>query len=388
LLKSDKDYGGPFSSKVLSIRSDRVPFVGSTEWDYYYRTYQWGINAIGTVSHPSLDNLIWDGSEARNEMFSNISYPEDLASFSNKVYGRLNPTEDLPDILEIIGELLLDGIPKLPGKLFSRLRNFKSLGSEYLNVKFGWEPFIRDVISLLELWLELDERITQLLRDNGQKVRRSGVLFSETTSTPLVETADVIIDVKNVSIGGYYPLVDVEPQLSAHRGRTWSVTKDEVWFSGRGSYLLPTDLQFSPTRDNVLDYITLLAEVPDISSVYEVIPWTWLIDWFTNIGEIVARAAGHGIGEYTLDYCYLMRHRTIEQHYAVQYYKRRSNITDASATDYVIPCQKRDASATVSIETKQRIAASPFGFEVSLDGLTPRQIAILTALGLSRQNFI
>lgn len=71
-------------------------------------------------------------------------------------------------------------------------------------------------------------------------------------------------------------------------------------------------------------------------------------------------------------YGYVMEHRRVENHY------RLYGIRLAGMQEDLRLEQK------FGRETKARVRASPFGFGLSFDGFTPRQMAILAALGITR----
>jgi hypothetical protein len=234
---------------------------------------------------------------------------------------------------------------------------------------------------MLELYDKLEKRLAQIRRDNGQSVRRSGRLFyDKVVSDKTNISAEVGIWGAEIAAAGNYDPQPYGPY------ETWTEEETRVWFAGKGSYLLPHDLHEDPLRGKVGDFITLLARIPSPSSVYKLIPWTWLLNWFSNLGEIVEQAYGHGVGEFTLDYCYLMRTVTHKRFYALANY-RRPYLVDYSGQP-LVALGDREASCVITKTTKERIAATPFGFNITLGDLSASQLAILTALGLSRQNFI
>jgi hypothetical protein len=71
-----------------------------------------------------------------------------------------------------------------------------------------------------------------------------------------------------------------------------------------------------------------------------------------------------------------MRHSSTKKVYTM---KTRSLIFEG-----LQPIPQWSLSASETWETKERIAASHFGFGVQMESLSARQLAILSALGLSR----
>jgi len=100
--------------------------------------------------------------------------------------------------------------------------------------------------------------------------------------------------------------------------------------------------------------------------LWNLAPWSWAADWFGNIGDVMHNVSALGRDGLVMEYGYVMNERK----------------TDAS---YV--CRSRLGTYTRDVTTVDRrrwAAISPYGFSVSWDGLTPKQLAVVTALGLTR----
>jgi hypothetical protein len=110
-----------------------------------------------------------------------------------------------------------------------------------------------------------------------------------------------------------------------------------------------------------------LTITPEVA--WNLIPWSWLVDWFSSAGSAIANLSG-GTVDAVARYAYVMKSydRRIEQH---------SEFADCNGAQY-------EATATWSAVAKQRTAAHPFGFGMTDDQLSSGQIAILAALGLTR----
>jgi hypothetical protein len=110
------------------------------------------------------------------------------------------------------------------------------------------------------------------------------------------------------------------------------------------------------------------------SVAYNLIPWSWLVDYFTDLGEFVD-AISPGVEDLLIwDYAYIMRTKEVNRHVTRwQNVRNASNITE-----------KVTAQADTTTRIKMRCHASPFGFGFKDGDLNIRQLAILGALGLSR----
>jgi hypothetical protein len=107
-------------------------------------------------------------------------------------------------------------------------------------------------------------------------------------------------------------------------------------------------------------------------TLWELTPWSWAIDWFSNAQDVIHNLNAMKIYGLVLRYGYMMEHSINKVTYSYE----------AIPGTYV---QKPDVSDLSFVtETKLRQKANPFGFGVSWDGLSPLQLAITAALGLSR----
>jgi hypothetical protein len=107
------------------------------------------------------------------------------------------------------------------------------------------------------------------------------------------------------------------------------------------------------------------------SNIYKAIPWTWCIDWMTHFGDNITAIDDMLLDQIAYKYLYLMHHHlettTLKQYLPL---KTGGNIT---------------LEWTRVNECKQRaVGLSPYGFDLSWSNLTPRQLAILAAIGLTR----
>ena len=390
--KSSLDDGGPFFSKKLEIS-----FSGVTcDAEMYYLRDQWtavhaATKGVGTLFSSATNDMLLMDPTTISSLWTSISFPSiDLANYGPKALNRLDPTrriKGLPSVARSIAELIREGVPSLPGKAFRKLKKleniYKSYGDEYLNATFGWRPLLNDISDLLKLYLRLDAQLSQLRRDNGKGVRRTATLdYDKITSSrqPMPVNSQIVI----YPGSGFYNIGFDDDASSFGPREYWSETEERVWFAGKGSYVLPTDLA-TPSGSKIEEYLRLLAAVPTPSDVIDLLPWSWLLSWFATLGEQLQQALGNGVGDFTLEYCYLMRKRIVTDYYTVNDVNRYGYMTNLGKK-IVIP-NSRNAQCIVRRTTLERVAATPFGFGLSIGDLSTSQWAILTALGLSRLNF-
>ena len=121
---------------------------------------------------------------------------------------------------------------------------------------------------------------------------------------------------------------------------------------------------------------------PTPSLLWEVLPWSWLIDWFSNVGDVVSNMSSNAVDNLVAHYAYVMRTQTVQTTYTA-YYKCDTGTTGA----YKCSGGEGTCTATKLTVTKSRAKATPYGFGVSFGGLSAYQVSILGALGMSRSRF-
>lgn len=279
--------------------------------------------------------------------------------FGAESYNRMKPTQPDFNALNAIYELR-----EVPGMLRQRFHKngLKNIGSYYLALKFGWEPLLNDVRSFVQTHIKSNKRLKQLMRDNGRPVRRNITLRSS----------------GETDYGETVPAYNIFPSLHTDyivrmTHRVDMVRNSRVWASARFRYHLPPGNTESYWTRMMMARIFGFAPSPSV--VYNAIPWSWLVDWFSNLGDVIENLDAGVADRLAADYFYVME----------------ENITSSVVTaDYIFrsPFEDREMSATAfsshSAIQKHRARGDPFGFRTDFESLKPAQMAILGALGLSR----
>lgn len=291
---------------------------------------------------------------------------------------RTIPTNPISGASVAIGEAR-EGFPRFVGStLLRRTRDLRNVGDEYLNVEFGWKPMIRDLQSFARAVKDSNKVLKQLYRDSGTNTSvRTRYRFptqssgSEPTTPP--------------DQGWFAPYKCDRSQLDAWMlgsgpqptgYRSWYSTETKTWFSGAYSYVMPP-----PPRNFVDQLHTWDAEAnklfgtrltPEV--VWNLAPWSWAADWFSNTGDVLHNMSQFGHDGLVLKYGYIMRQTTELYNVSWQGY-----INQPSGSPRFV--QASESNGTV---TKLRLRATPFGFGIDMGGLTPRQMAISAAVGLTQ----
>lgn len=265
-----------------------------------------------------------------------------------------------------LGQALVElhQIPTIP-RWVKGLRFYQNLGNNYLNYQFGWRPFLNDLMDGVKSAHTMAKRLAQLRRDNGKWVRRRGIISSDTVVTPISAYGTTS-----------YPLLTSEfylnPVNPATESQYWHETRKH-WFSAAFRYWIP-DINEPDWEYNAI--VKQLGLYPTPGLVWEVLPWSWLVDWFTNIGDVLDNVSGNAAENLTAKYAYLMSSLTVEKRAEARVTVRTQLPEPQTMTLY--------SSAKIIWTYKLRTAANPFGFGVTYAGLSAKQTMILAALGLSR----
>jgi hypothetical protein len=169
------------------------------------------------------------------------------------------------------------------------------------------------------------------------------------------------------------------------------VRETKRWFEGVFTYALPSStdswkraLGFGSDADALYG----IALSPSV--LWELTPWSWAVDWFTNAGDVINNVTSFGLAGLVMRYGYMME-ESIERIVA------EGRCPDANVGDFAIVGNNKQPAivnlrhvpsgtyvvGTESV-TKRRRPASPFGFSVGWEGLSPTQLAITAALGITR----
>lgn len=306
------------------------------------------------------------------------SSDSDLRALGTTAIQMASPSRPAADVTTFIGEIFQD-FPKELGHAFHELRSFgptalaKAVSGEHLNVQFGWLPFINDVEKILNAIEKANALIRQYDRDSGRLVRR-GWKFKPESSYDITPVTALGIGpwTSQFSNLWYSQIKDPLSQVM----REHKVTRTR-WFSGAFSYYCPPVDSSIYTTDGIARKVILAKKVlgarltPD--AVWNLIPWSWLVDWFANVGTLLQNVSNTIVDNQVLVYGYMMEHTVSSYTYTLvgPWFNR-------AGTPGPMP-----PSVTLVSETKRRIQATPYGFGLTYDGLSTMQKSILAALGIT-----
>jgi hypothetical protein len=270
---------------------------------------------------------------------------------------------DKPDMNGLNAIYELKDVPDMLRQAFTA-KGLDGIEDYYLALKFGWEALLGDVRNFVLTHINAQERLKQLLRDEGKPVRRKLTLSN--SGQQVNSQSEGTGNVLGPSFVTYFYRKDGIYSIR-------NSTSDTIWGSARFRYWLPggpRDVQWT----NALK-AKIFGFKPTPATVYRAIPWTWLIDWFVNLGDMIDNLETTLVDRLAADYFYVMRQRESRREtFVTQFHYAYPSLRPVD-----VSVQSWSASGS-----KCRMAGDPFGWGTQTNTLNATKLSILGALGLSK----
>lgn len=349
------DVGGPFLSQKVEIYGDFEPiWLDSGGW-YRQYTALYPNSLIKSAVKGLAPTADYNAIAAKcSSICPPLIQDNTLDARGATAISRVKPTSPVFDGATAVAELISER------KLFSIPGRNGSMSGEYLNYQLGVSPAIGAVTDFREAAERSEEIIAQLQRDSGKPIRRRFAYDQVRSATREDAT--------------FYPGTD--PAALAYLVRqgkvsTFTTTTTDMWFSGAFTYFLPEEVGL---RRKIRELDAVYGVKPGIDTAWELIPFSFVADYFANMGDVLSNVNAFASDGLVMKYGYMMAKQV--KHVIVSWEGQVCiNGTWVS----------RRLDATLVATTLQRRKANPFGFGVSDESLTPRQLSILAALGLNRR---
>ena len=279
------------------------------------------------------------------------------------------PNNPVASLTVALAELRSEGMPKLPAITSNwkdRTNIARNLGDEYLNVQFGWRPLMNDVTQFGDGVLHAHSLIKQYRRGIGKPIRRN---YRFPTVRQVSETITPgVYPISTEGNSDWFSGTGSAPGTLIKRTET---IRDQ-WFSGCFTYFFPSNILGSKKLADAAILARELGLEPSPETVWNVAPWSWAVDWFSNTGDVITNWTRFHEDGLVMRYGYMMEHSICKISYTLVGARSRGGNS--------FPV----SPVTSVIETKVRRKANPYGFGFSWDGLSLFQGSILAALGISR----
>jgi hypothetical protein len=271
--------------------------------------------------------------------------------YATQIAARTNPSRPYVDLA---AELL-----QLP-ELAHILRNAgpglaRQAGSAYLTTSFGIQPVGGVIARLINSHRVISERVNEIKRLAAYGIRRTMTMdFSSASSRDYR-----YIDTAHSTAGGWFDTTTIE-EVRAHI--RWGL------YPGALDGLVTPAAIDAQIRSWATQAVR--GQTIDLSTVYQLTPWTWLLDWFASTGDYLK--ATRNIVPAILKEVVVMRHcKTVSS------YPGESYDPGGAARMHIAPIR-------MTRESKSRRFSFISPFTGHLPFLENRQMATLASLAVTR----
>jgi hypothetical protein len=311
------------------------------------------INAIikdgGSYYSPYFDEYVADAfTFSGMPLFPQIlTYPgeQSSAAYAAMALARTNPSRpyvdaiqnvleigDIPRTLKVYGETLIE-----------------KLAENYLRYNFGIRPLVKDISRLIN-WAELVHRKLDII----DQLRKTGG-YRKTVTLDKLSASQVNSNVTLQSFMGIF--TDTYETIGSRTIR------------GHVRYVPSVDYsKYSQAEMCALAKRAVIGLEWNLSGLWEGLPWSWLIDWYTNIGDLLSQT--RNVIPVTASDVHLMRHTT-----------------SISTTHKLIVGATWMSPGTVVKERKERYPASAT-LDAHLPFLSAGQMGILASLLVMKHKYV
>jgi hypothetical protein len=364
IARRPRNLGGPFITTKLETR---IP--GRRNWDLIaYNasngnpTYVVSGDLLPHVDFHRLCKAIWEGSIRTHDVWTTDDSlnKSELQVLGEKLMLSVVPTSAAFNAVTALGEPISDGgFFGLPGRSLYEANP----GGEFLNLQFGILPTISDIQNFNTALETYSRVIKQYRRDANKVIRRR----TRPYDLPEVVSSSTVSAVPITAAGR---ALNATLATSGFCTITKSI-KRKVWYSGAFEYYIPKNM--SKFQELMFDWQRAFHIAPSPADAWELLPFSWLTDYFTNGGNSIRHLTLQLSEGAVQRYGYVMCTSEIKTSYTWQGSLRINNVL-----------QPNSITAEVVKTIKQRSRVSPFGVHFTGVDLNPRQLAILAALGIAK----
>lgn len=237
----------------------------------------WRVGPVNLNLFPTLSSVNWLYYETRALAVLNPNRPVvDVPLFIFEL-------REFPSMVRELGEFLRKGWRD------PRHLSPKDAAKQHLAYGFGWAPLVSDILKLLDIAEQVERRKQLLLKaERLGGVRRKVKLGSTTFDAGTLLASSWI--------------------AACHAAEAnWQFDgKEEGWATARLRLLT----QLSGVSLESEAFRSVLGFNLPMYTIWNMLPWTWLLDYFSNLGDFMSSTGGHLA--YKLDNINLMVHQNIQ----------------------------------------------------------------------------
>lgn len=310
-------------------------------------------------------------------MPTSLSFNGDLDAKGTEAITLCNPLNPVGDAATFLAEALGERIPSLPGVQLWKGRTKALLGvaNEFLNAEFGWLPMLREIGDFSKAIQQAALQMEQYQRDAGKLVRRSWYFPIEKSETRKIIGTESVPLMGGVSQYPGEAFIGYAP-LPFGRVVETKQTRRKCWFKGAFTYPIPdqsdawSNMMSAASGSNATNVALGSNITPE--TLWELTPWSWALDWFSNAQEVVSNLQLFELEGLVMPYGYIMDEKSIITTFT---WEAEGSVTTRMPLSV--------STVTRTNTSKMRKQASPFGFGLEWNDLSVTQLAILAALGIT-----
>jgi hypothetical protein len=363
LLGTTNSSGTAVKWNMTDVIGDPIPYPDHTMSLTKFEDYTIAFNGQRNRTISSGNRVVY--SNFRSVLTTQLAHAANASSFDavssdyNDVAAATNPSRPSITPLTLMQDVI--DLPRMirdSGRLLRTPRNLmnaKQLANANLLAQFGWLPLIGDLHAILDFGSTVQKRHGELakLYDRGwigRTVQLGTARFDDDSGkTPkLISTSQF----------------GCEPSPSFRWSRTTHCRK---WGSSR--WKLSQRPPYRPSDAEVLAQAKRLASGMTVEGMarglWEIMPWTWLLDWFTHTGGFI-RSYSNTVPA-TLTSCCVMVEKRTESSFL--------RMDNTSVTG---------GEGTTSYISKSRGVGHPSLFNISLPNISANSMSILGSLFVQR----
>lgn len=358
----DGDYrsGGPFYSARNAPRTPTMNVKLDT-------TNNFGVRRL--YNGPIVQRLNFGDGYIKSPSVTASQEDSHLDRYGSEAISIINPLNPNAQTGIALGELFLDKRISLPGIATWKRRTevCMAAGEEFLSAQFGWLPLIKDIKDTFQSIRDGHTIMENYHSQDGHEVHR------EFEFEPI--ESDNVVQVSAANRCEYSTVASVSSfnGVFAEQSRR-DQQKIRRWFSGTFVHY-PNKAYDSllgrriAEKDGEINKLFGLNLTPEL--IWNLAPWSWALDWFSNIGSVVSNFTAFELHGLVMKYGFIMEETSGKE-------------TLFMPSTGLIKVEGPPPPIWNDYSIKRRKEANPFGFGISWDGLSPLQLAITAALGITR----
>jgi hypothetical protein len=292
------------------------------------------------------------------------------------------PDRKIGSLGSTLVELIRGDVPSLLKNFRNMMAGYKNVrnyaGSEALNIMFGWTPLIQEYANIIKVGMALErvvyyESFRRKRHWDGPTYGTSG---STTGALSYLRTPYATAG----SLG--LPGEKIGPASGQNAGiasfQIREVAVEDYVFSSKYTGLAKAGRRATSFSDQAMDVAKRMGVIDDPEMIWDLTPYSWLLDWFTTMGDSIHNANVYSPigGKYNVDYAYLTTQQTTNH---------TANLLRIPPVGGSVKSLSVTSARSEQISVaKWRDRATPFGFGTQLGSLSASQFAILVALGFAK----